>query len=144
MARTLTAANAVITLSISGLFAIPQQLKGFATNNIYDSPAQTVNETLMGVDGVLSAGFVHNPVDQAFHLQADSLSNDLFEAWRSSMAQAQDTYFADGRTTLPSLGVSYVMSHGVLISLPPMPTLANIAQPRVYTIRWQSVQPAKF
>lgn len=141
MARTLTAANAIISISITGLFPIPQQIKGFSADNVYDTQPQDVNETMMGVDGVLSAGFIFSPVDQVFRLQANSLSNDFFEAWKAGMVQAQDTYFADGTTTLPSLGKTYVMSHGVLVNLPALPTLNKVAQPRAYTIRWQSVQP---
>jgi len=139
MARTLTAANAVITLAVPGLFPVPQQLHGFSADNVYESPGVDVNETAMGVDGYLSAGFVFNHIEQTFTLQADSLSNDMFEQWDATMRQVRDTYFAEGTTTLPSLQRRFVSQRGVLVNLPKFPTANKITQPRRYTIRWQSV-----
>lgn len=136
---TLTSANAVITLTINGLFSTPQQLQGFAADNIYDVDTQEIVETAMGVDGLLSGGFVFNPVNQTFTMQADSASNAIFEVWAATQAQIKDVLTANGRTTLPSLGKSYVMTKGFLSSLPPLPSAGKILQPRKYAIRWQSV-----
>ena len=139
---TITSANAVITLSIAGLFPTPQQLKGFSADNVYDMADQQIVETAMGVDGVLSGGFVFNPVDQTFVLQADSASNAMFEAWAAAQQQIKDAYVANGQTTLPSVGRTYFATKGFLISFPPMPAAGRILQPRRYTIRWQSVRGA--
>jgi len=137
---SLTAANAVITLVIPNLFASPQQLHGFSADNVYDMADQQVVETAMGVDGHLSGGFVFNPVDQTFVLQADSASNQLFEQWAAAQAKIKDVYPANGQTTLKSTGRKYVATRGFLVSLPPMPGAARILQPRRYTVRWESVQ----
>ena len=56
MAGTITGASAVIMLSVPGLFSTPQQLQGFATDDIFDTAAIASAETLMGVDGNLSGG----------------------------------------------------------------------------------------
>jgi hypothetical protein len=137
--RTITAANAVITLAIPGLFPAPQQLKGFSADNVYETSAQDVVETAMGVDGRLSGGFVYSPVEQTFALQADSESNFLFEQWAAFMSQQKDAFFANGRTTLPAIQRAYVSSRGFLINLPPLPSAARTLQARRYTIRWESV-----
>ncbi|RWG53337.1 MAG: hypothetical protein EOQ64_24235 [Mesorhizobium sp.] len=137
---TLTAANAVITLAVPNLFPTPVQLQGFATDNIYDMDSVDQVETAMGVDGILSGGFVYNPINQTFVLQADSPSIAFFETWASTQVQAKDVYTANGSTTLPSLGRSYISTKGFLVSLPPMPAAAKILQPRRFAIRWQSVQ----
>ncbi|MGA1801484.1 phage tail fiber protein [Rhizobium sp. HT1-10] len=63
---SITSANAIITLTIPGLFNTPVQLQGFSADNIYESEVQEIAETSMGVDGKLSAGYVFNPINQTF------------------------------------------------------------------------------
>jgi hypothetical protein len=141
MAGTLTAADAVITLTVSGLFPSPVRLQGFSADNIYDSPNQALNETAMGVDGRLSAGFIYSPVDQNFTLQGDSDSLDFFETLAATMQQVKDTYFMNGNTTIPAQNKTYVMTRGVLVDFASLPTLNKIIAPRRALIRWQSIQP---
>lgn len=136
---SLTAANAVITLAVANLFSVPRQLQGFAADNVYEAADQQVVETAMGVDGLLSGGFVFNPVDQTFVLQADSASNAIFEQWAAAQVRAKDVYVANGQTVLPSLRRQYVSTRGFLISLPPIPSAGRILGARRYLIRWQSV-----
>lgn len=137
---TLTAANAVITLTVPNLFPAPVQLQGFSADNVYDVDVQEVVETAMGVDGILSGGFVYNPINQTFVLQADSPSIAFFETWAATQAQVKDVYTAMGNTVLPAVGRSYVSVKGFLVSLPPLPAAAKILQPRRFLIRWQSIQ----
>lgn len=137
---SITSANAIVTITIPGLFNTPQQLQGFSADNIYDVDSLDVVETAMGVDGKLSGGFVYNPVNQTFTLQADSASNAIFETWAATQKQIKDVYTANGSTTLPSVGKSYIQTKGFLVSLPPMPSAAKILQPRKYVIRWESSQ----
>jgi len=139
MARSLTAADAVIMLTIPGLFSTPQQLQGFSADNVYDMGPQTIAQTAMGVDGVLSAGFVFNPVDQTITLQADSLSNDLFDTWAAASQAGKAIFRCTGTTTLKALGKTFVQSNGVLLSYPPLPSAAKILQPRRFQIQWQSI-----
>lgn len=136
---SLTAANAIITLTIPGLFPTPIQLQGFSADNVYDMAVQEVVQTAMGVDGILSGGFVFNPVEQSFELQADSNSNTIFETWAATQKQVRDVFTANGETTLPSVGRSYVSTKGFLISLPPAPAAGRILQPRRYMVRWESI-----
>lgn len=138
---TITAADAVIMLSVSGLFSAPQQLQGFAADNIYEIGDQTVTETLMGVDGRLSGGFVFNPVQQTFNIQADSDSNNLFETWANSQRANKTAYVANGTTLLSAIGTEYISTRGFLMSYPPLPSAAKVLQPRRYVIQWQSVLP---
>lgn len=140
MAGTLTAADAVITLTVAGLFPSPVRIQGFSADNVYDSPNQALNETAMGVDGRLSAGFIYSPVDQNFTLQADSDSLDFFETLAATMQQVKDTYFMNGNTTIPAQGKTYVMTRGVLVDFASLPTLNKIAAPRRALIRWQNIQ----
>jgi hypothetical protein len=136
---SLTAANAVITLTIPGLFNSPVQLQGFSAQNIYEMPSIEINQTQMGVDGKLSAGFVYNPISQTFVLQADSASNDVFEIWAQTMLTNRDTLRCNGETLLTSVNRSYVCTNGALTSYPPAPAAGQILQPRSYVIVWERI-----
>src|SRR4051812_31282865 len=94
--RTLTGANAILTLSVAGLYDTPVQIQGFSADDVTDTGSIDTKETLMGVDGRLSAGWTAVPVTQTITLQADSLSNDFFENWRQAEAQIREAYIASG------------------------------------------------
>ena len=139
---SITGANAVITLAINSLFVVPFQLQGFAADDVYDSDAIDSVETLMGVDGKQSAGFVFVPVEQRFALQADSPSVTFFDAWWTGMQQVQDVFFANGQTSLPSLGKKWNMVNGVLVSYKIIPDGKKLIQPQRFGIRWERIVPA--
>ena len=135
----ITAANSSISLVIPPLFTTPQQLQGFATADVYEVPEVESVETLMGVDGVLSGGFVFKPIDQEFMLQADSASIDIFDIWYLQQVAGQTTYVASGVTTLPAISKSYTMVNGYLVGYKPLPQAKKLLQPQRFRIRWNLV-----
>ncbi len=139
---SITSANAVYTLSITALYNTAQQLQGFAADEIFSTDPLESAEVMMGVDGILSAGFVFVPVKQMIALQADSASNALFENWWSSQQQIKDVYFANGQITLPSIGRKFTLTQGVLSTYPSVADAKKVLQPRKYGITWQSIVPA--
>lgn len=136
---SLTAASALITLSIAGLFTAPQQLQGFAVDDIYDVDALDITETMMGVDGILSGGFVYNPIKQAFSIQSDSPSIAIFETWAAAQAQQKDVFTAQGYTALPAVGRSYRSTKGFLTQVQPIPSAGKLLKARKFTITWESI-----
>lgn len=136
---SITSANAVITLQVTGIFTTPFQLQGFSADNIYDAPETELVQTAMGVDGRLSGGFVFNPVDQSFSIQADSETNTFFETWAARMNTQKDVYVAEGTTRLISVNRAYVMRRGFLVNAHQFPAAGRILQPRRYTVRWERV-----
>ena len=139
---SLTGANAVIQLAITGLFPVPQRLQGFTVDDVFDAEAIVPTEIMTGVDGNLSAGYVYVPRKQGITLQGDSASNLLFEAWFAAQEAVQEAYFANGIVHLTAVGRHYVMTRGVLTSFPPMPTVKKLIQPRKYEITWGKVVAA--
>ena len=137
--KTLTAANAIIMLSISGLYSVAQQLQGFAAEDVFDADAIDTAETSMGVDGRLSAGLVLNPIKQGFTLQGDSDSIDLFDNWYLAQLAVKDLYWASGSVTLKSIGRKYTMTNGVLQNYKPISDAKKILQPRKFSLVWESV-----
>jgi hypothetical protein len=139
MSKTITSANSVFMLAIANLFAAPQQLQGYATEDIFDTESIAPAETHMGLDGKLSAGYIPVPVKQTITLQADSDSVELFEAWFAAQTAAQEIYFAHAIVHLPSIGRSYVCTNGVLDGYSPMADAKKTLQPRKFSILWESV-----
>lgn len=137
----ITAADAVVMLSIPPIFTTPQQLQGFAADDVYDVPTIKSVETVMGVDGVLSAGFVYVPVIQEITLQADSASNAIFDQWWAQMQAAKDVYTAQGLIRLPAISSKFIQTDGYLTGYKPAPGAKKLLQPRKYEITWNSIVP---
>lgn len=138
----ITAANAVLTLSIPPLFPVPQQLQQFDVDDVYDVPQIKSVEVKMGVDGVLSGGFVYVQIPQRIVLQANSPSNAVFDTWWTQMQAAQDVYVASGIIRLPSIMTKFQMLVGFLTGYKPAPAAKKLLQPRDYEVTWQSISPA--
>lgn len=139
---TLTAANAVLMIGITNIFPVPQQLQGFAADDVTDFESIEASEAVMGVDRRLSAGFVNVAIKQGITLQADSTSNFLFDFWFTTQKQLQDLFFANGLLVLPGLSTQWVLTRGALTAYKPVPDVRKIAQPRKFMITWESVIPA--
>lgn len=136
MAGNLTAANCVFQLSIPDVFPSPQQLQGFAADNIFDVDPQEAIQTQMGVDGLLSAGFVYVETRQSITLQGDSASNDVFDAWRDAEKAALNVFPASAVVVLPAINRKYEMTRGFMTSYMPFSSAGKILQPRKFTITW--------
>jgi hypothetical protein len=137
----LTGADVILTLTIANVFNTPQQLQGFAADDVYEMDELDSVETLMGVDGVLSGGFVWKYQQQTYMLQADSDSNDIFDLWYSQQVADLTTYVAQGIAILPAIGKKFIMTNGYLRGYKP-PGVKKLIQPRRYRIEWNKVLPA--
>ena len=136
------AANATILLTIPGIFPTPQQLQGFAAEDIFNSEAIDSVEVLMGVDGVLSAGFVYVPIKWDINFQADSASNFIFDTWWTQMQIAKDVYPASAIILLNTIGTKWAFTNGYLTSYKPMPDAHKLLMPRKFGITWNNLSPA--
>jgi hypothetical protein len=139
---TLTSANAVVLISVASLFPTPQQLQGFAADDVTDIDPLDNAELVMGVDGILSAGFVFITIKQAITLQADSASNFIFDSWYQTQQQARDLFPATGLIILPGLQTKWTLSNGFLSSYKPMGDVKRYVQPRKFEITWQTISPS--
>jgi hypothetical protein len=138
---SLTGSNAVITLTQATLFPIPQQLQGFAADDVTDMDAVKILEHLMGVDGVLSFGFVWMERMQEITLQADSASNAFFDVINTQQEATQTAYPLNGIVILPAIGLSFTLINGGLETYKPMPQVQKIIKPRKVRIVWNKVVP---
>ena len=136
---TLTVANSVYLLVIADLFPIPQQLQGYSADDVFSTEAVDSVETVMGIDGQLSAGWMPTPKKQTIVLQADSVSSLMFDAWQATQESERDALVANAFISLPSLGRIFTCTKGFLTSYMPMPDARKILQPRRFQITWQSI-----
>jgi hypothetical protein len=140
--KTITSANSVYMLQILDLFPTAQQLQGYSTDAAFATESYDPVEAMMGVDGIMSAGWVPVIKKQTISLQADSSSCDIFDAWNSAQQTARELYFAMGTIVLPALGKEYTMWKGVLSTYVPHAEAAKTLRFRQFGITWAEVLPA--
>jgi hypothetical protein len=140
---SITSVNAVFALSVPNVFSATQ-LQGFAADDIFGTDPVELNEVVMGVDGILSAGYVKMPIRQGISLQADSTSIQYFEQWRAAMQAANDVYFANATITLVSIGRKYTCTQGALGTYPVLSDAGRTLKPRRFTITWQAIVAAPY
>lgn len=138
----ITGANATFMISVTSVFPAPVQLQGFAADDVFETDPLESVEHYMGVDGILSAGFVFVPVRMGISLQADSPSNQLFDAWWAAMQAARGVFFANGVVILPNVGQKWALAQGILQHYQPVPPVKKLLQPRKHGILWTAVSPA--
>lgn len=130
---SITAANAVIQLSIETIFPTPQQLQGFAEGDVFDATSVKINEVQMGVDGQQSAGFVWVSKPITFHFLADSASNAIFDEWGEQMEANQTTFLASGLIVLDT-GEKWTMSRGSFTDWLWIPPAKRLLMSRSHTV----------
>lgn len=139
---SITSATAQLSLGVTNVYAVPQIIQGFAVDDAFDTTALETAETMMGVDGILTGGFVFNPTEMTITLMADSPSNFFFDNWVAAQRNVRDIYTAFGSIYLTSIRTKYALINGILVTYPQMPDAKKVLQPRKYTLRWQNVLPA--
>jgi hypothetical protein len=137
--KTITSVNAIFALSITDLFDSPTQLQGFAADDIFSTDAIVLAETVMGLDGKLSGGYVHQIVKQKIHLQADSPSVAIFELWAATSQANQDVFFGQATVNLPGTQKSYTLRNGILKSAKLLPDAKKTLSAHEFEIDWESV-----
>jgi hypothetical protein len=138
---SITAANAVYLLSVTGLFPVPQQLQGFSADAAFDTDASEPAEVVIGVDGRMSAGYVPFLTRQTISIMPDSVSSLLFEDWLAAQKAAGEVYFANASITLISVNRAYVLTNGILTSIVSIPGTRKVLQARNFIITWGSIDP---
>jgi hypothetical protein len=129
-------------LGIDTVYPIPQQLQGFATDDVFDTPSIKSAQVQMGVDGNMSAGFVFVEIPQSYRFQGDSPSCDVFDNWWAANQAANDEFFANATISLKALGKKYTMTKGVLTDYKPTSEVKALIQRREFTITWNRLSVA--
>ncbi len=143
---SITSANAKLTLTVrntAGIVVGPFTVEGYAQDAAFAVETVDAAETIMGVDGKLSGGYLPRATKFSVSLMANSPSVALFEAWDSAQKVLGDVLVADGFVAAPSLGKAYALVKGFLTRLTPVPTARRtFSDPMVYELTFESVTPA--
>ena len=140
--NTITAANAVFMLGVTNLFPTQQQLQGFMADAAFTTESVDVAENVLGVDGVMSSGWLPRMYPQNISVMPGSPTSLLFETWQQTQDTAQELLLAFGTITLPATGRKYTLNNGVLTKFVPIPEARKTLQGRAFTITWNSIIPA--
>lgn len=136
---TLTSANSVLMLGVEGLFNVPVQIQGYAADDAFTIGDVDMAETVMGVDGKLSAGWIPAIKTLDIMLQADSASNDFFDALIAAESVAREKYVLNGSILVPGISRIFVLTRGFMKTGSVMPASKKILQPRKFTIDFQDI-----
>lgn len=136
---SISSTNITFMLGVWGLYTVPQQIQGFADDDVFEFDDINIAENHMGVDGKLSSGLLFEAHPQNITLQADSASNQFFDAWIAAELAQRDKYTAHGIITMPAINYSYVLTNGFLTQHSVMAGAKKVLQPRKYVITWEKV-----
>jgi hypothetical protein len=139
---TITSANAVYMLAVLPIFPTPQQLQGFSADLAFDTESAEVAQTVMGVDGQFSAGFIPYPTRQTISIMPDSPSAALFEQWIALEKAAREKFFATAQIRYPSVGRQYTGRNGVLTGFIAMAPARRVLEARGFVITWGDISSA--
>ena len=136
---TITAANSTFSISVAGLFPVPQLLQGYGVDDAFTAETVSNVETLVGVDGRKSAGFVFSLFPLAITLQADSPSNLLFETISAQQIANKEAFTLTGVIIIPGISRTFALVNGSLKTNSPFPGVKRTLQARVWSTDWQSI-----
>lgn len=149
---TITSANSsfILTPRLAGILSgllpalagVGFPVQGYASDDAFATDTVDAAEARIGVDGVMSAGYLPRLVKQTITLQADSPSIQAFEALVGAQDTVKEVIFLDGILTLPSIGTTYALIKGALTRLTPIPPAKRVLEPVSYEITWGQIQPA--
>ena len=138
---TLTSANSTFYLTY-GPIGLTFKVQGYAADDAFTADAVTTAETVMGVDGKKSAGWLPSIKGFTFTLQADSESNAKMDAILAYEKTARETGRLDGVITLPGIDRSFTLVNGTLKTYTPFAGAKKILQARPFTVDWEDIQSA--
>lgn len=139
MAKTITSANSVFSITVPGVFNTPVLLEGYAADDAFSADAVQKAEVVMGVDGLLSAGFIFSPIKIKVKLAADSPSILFFDTWNSIQQSVRELFFANALIVMPGTEEAYSLFKGVLSNFKPMPDAKKVLQAREFELIFQKI-----
>ena len=135
----ITSANSVFTLLIPGVFPVPQNIQGFAADDAFSNDAVDIAEVRIGVDGIMSSGYLPQITKMTVHLQADSPSLVVFDTWKAAMQIARGIFPATATITMQSISKSYALLNGTLDNIKQLPDAKKVLEPLTYRIAWNVI-----
>lgn len=138
--RTITSADSTFVLSSADFALAAAILEGYAADASFAMESVQTAETIMGVDGKLSAGWTPRPYPQMITLQPDSPSRPIFDLIAARQDAYRTVFRLNGVITLPGNQYSHALSRGVLVGYTVIPAGQKVLQPMTFQIVWEGVK----
>lgn len=138
----ITSADAVFMLTATGVYSSPQQLQEFSADRAFTTEAADIVEDQLGVDGVLSFGWVPQKYSQTIMLQANSPSGVIFDTIYATTQAQKSPVILTATILLPAIKQKYTLTNGTLKSYPPIPESAKVLSARTFSIVWGQISGA--
>lgn len=126
--KSITSANASITLTIPGVYSSGILLEKFAVNDILEPEPQTLTEYRVGADGHGAGGYVFNPAKFKMMFQGNSDSIPVFYRWKAAQDALPDIIYASMKIIVPNLGLDVNLIEVLCESLPFLPPLKKVVE----------------
>lgn len=136
----ITSANAEAILTVESIYPAGIALQMFGTDQALAMDAIDVAESRKGVDGKLVAGYVPVIYPVTITLEASSPSAAALAAVWQAMATNKRIYACNLVCTVPSIGVVFSWSVGVLKNGAPFPTLQKVLAPTTWQFDFQDFE----
>ena len=138
MALDLSVSGITLTLAVPGVVS-STPLVGYAPDDLYTIEDRDTGETMMGLDGVLSGGYVPAAVIITFKQMANSLTESFFDNWAAAEDQAFVKYPGSAIIVYPGLSKQAILTNGFLRARKPLPDAAKLLQPQTHRVEFQSI-----
>lgn len=133
---SITSANAVLLLSIPGVYTAGQRIQGFGVDEAWIMDRVAATETKVGVDGFGTAGYIPRSPKMTIRLLADSPSYIVFENWIYFMDQVQDVVFCAMNLLIPAVSRKYIGYKGSLMNVSTVADAKKVLDDRDFEIQW--------
>jgi hypothetical protein len=134
---TITSADAIVALSISDVFPVPQIIEKFSVDSSFMSEAIKFSENRLGVDGEMAKGKIYSILPITLSLMPDSPSIDIFNMWANYLIK-HDAVDATLVITLLSTGYVYTLEQGSLVEAKLIPDGKKVLEAQDYKIEFPS------
>jgi hypothetical protein len=136
---TITSANSVFALAVANVFPTPQLLQGYSADDTFSTEAVEMVETVQGIDGNLSGGYVFVPYKMTISIMPDSPSLDIFYQWAQYQLSQREVAVASASIALPSISKKFTLQKGFLTSNVAIPEAKKVLQASRFQITWQQI-----
>lgn len=136
----ITSANAEAVLSADEIFPNGITLQQFSTDQSFAPESQQLAETRMGVDGFLAAGQTPNIKVVTISLEASSPSYESLRNLAMAMETNRKVYRCTLVVRIPSIGMVYTWSIGVLQNATWIPAGKKVLDPTQWTFHFQKLE----
>lgn len=136
----ITSANAEAVLTVEEIYPSGIILQMFGTDQSLSMDAIDIAETRKGVDGMLVGGYVPVIYPVTITLEASSPSASALSTVWQAMSTNRKVYACNLVCTVPSIGVVFTWSVGIMRNGAPFPTMQKVLAPTTWLFDFQDFE----